>query len=142
MNRTTALVLAGVLALGGAGLAACSSDTTESTSSETSSAMVGENPGTWAPIEVTQSANGTTIDMVVDQAAIFTDIPEGVTVESSDPAVVEASQARTEMDAVYLAGLKAKGPGTATITVLYADQPADEGGASNVVMQFEVNVSQ
>jgi len=141
MKRTTALVLAGVLAVGGAGLAACSSDT-ESTSSETSSEMVGENPSTWAPIEVTQSANGTTIDMVVDQAAIVTDIPEGVTVESSDPAVVEASQARTDGDAVYVAGLTAKAPGTATITVLYADQPADEGGASNVVMQLEVNVAE
>lgn len=141
MKRTSALVLAGALALGGVGLAACSSSDS-ATSSESSSEMVGENPGTWAPIEISQSANGTTIDMVVDQAAIFTENPEGVTVESSDPAVVEASQARTEGDAVYIAGLKAKAPGTATITVLYADQPADEGGASNVVMQFKVNVSE
>lgn len=141
MQRTSALVLAGALALGGVGLAACSSSDS-STPSESSSQMVGENPGTWAPIEITQSTNGTTVEMVVDQAAIFTDIPDSVTVESSDPAVVEASQARTEGDAVYMAGLSAKSPGTATITVLYADQPADEGGASNVVMQFEVSVSE
>lgn len=104
--------------------------------------MVGENPGTWSPVEIGEDANGTTLDMVVDQAARFTYWPEGgAVVESSDPAVVEASQPGTDGDAEFVAGLVAKAPGTATITVLYPDQPADEGGASNVVMEFTVNVT-
>lgn len=140
MKRTSALVLAGALAIGGFGLAACSS-TDSGASSEASTAVVGDNPGTWSPIEISQEANGTTIDMVVDQAGMFTDFPEGAAVESSDPSIVEVSQPRTEGDAVYTAGVVAKAPGTATITVLYPDQPADQGGASNVVMQFEVTVS-
>jgi hypothetical protein len=140
MKRTSALVLAGALALGGFGLAACSSGDSGSTA-EASASVVGDNPGTWTPISIGQDANGTTIDMVVDQAASFTDIPEGSVVESSDPAVVEAMQAGTDGDASYGAGLVAKSEGTATITVLDPTAPADEGGASNVIIQFEVNVT-
>ncbi len=141
MKRTTAFVLAGTLALGGLVLAACSSSDSASEPAA-SEGMVGDNPGTWAPLEITQSANGTTVDMVVDQAAIFPDFPmDGAVLESSDPAVVEVSQPTTEGDAQMGAGMRAVAPGTATITVLYPDQPADQGGASNVVMQFEVNVS-
>ncbi len=141
MNRTSALVLAGALALGGMGLAACSSS--ESTPAESSSAsIVGNDPATWSPIQISQDANGTTIDLVAGQAAVFTDFPEGgAVVESSDPAVVTASQAGSDGDATFTAGLQAQAPGSATITVLYPDEPADQGGASNIVMQFEVNVS-
>ncbi len=140
MKRTSALVLAGALALGGFGLAACSSGDSASTS-EASASMVGDNAGTWTPISIGQDANGTTVDMVVDQTGTFTDIPEGSVVESSDPAVVEASQAGTDGDATFGAGLVAKSAGTATITVLDPTAPADEGGASNVIIQFEVNVT-
>lgn len=141
MKRTSALVLAGAIALGGFGLAACSSTDSGSTA-ESSASVVGDNPGTWTPVSIGLDANGTTVDMVVDQAATFTDLPdETLTVESSDPMVVEASQARTDGDATFGAGLVAKAPGTATITVLDPTEPADEGGASNVIMQFEVNVS-
>lgn len=142
MKRTSALVLAAALALTGVGLAACSSSDSESSSAASEGAMVGESPGTWAPVEIGEDANGTTIDLVVGQAARFTYWPEGdAAVESSDPAVVEASQPRTEGDAQMVAGLVAKAPGTATITVLYPNEPADQGGASNVVMQFTVNVA-
>lgn len=140
MKRTSALVLAGALALGGFGLAACSSGDSGSTA-EASASVVGDNPGTWTPISIGQDANGTTIDMVVDQAATFADIPDGSVVESSDPAVVEAMQGGTDGDATYGAGLVAKSAGTVMITVLDPNAPADEGGASNVIMQFEVNVT-
>lgn len=142
MKRTSALVLAGALALGGVGLAACSSgDSGSAAEASASASVVGDNAGTWTPISIGQEANGTTIDMVVDQTGTFTDIPEGSVVESSDPAVVEASQAGTDGDATYAAGLVAKSPGTAMITVLDPNAPADEGGASNVIIQFEVNVT-
>ena len=140
MKRTSALVLAGALALGGFGLAACSSGDSGS-AAEASASVVGDNPGTWTPISIGQDANGTTIDMVVDQAATFADIPDGSAIESSDPAVVEAMQGGTDGDATYGAGLVAKSAGTAMITVLDPNAPADEGGASNVIMQFEVNVT-
>jgi hypothetical protein len=127
-----------VLAFGGVSLAACSSSSTEE-----SSEMVGGDPGTWAPIEITQSTNGTTVDMVVGQAAIFTDLPDSPTVmvESSDPMVVEASQAEGEGDVTAVAGLVAKGAGTATITVVDTSMAEDAGGASNVIIQFTVNVT-
>jgi len=143
MKRTPALVLAGALALGGIGLAACSSSDAGSPATS-SSAIVGDNPSTWAPLEITQSTNGTTVNMVVDQAAIFTDLPEdpALVVESSDPSVVDVSQAQSSGDAASLAGMVAVGPGTATITVLNPDEPSDQGGASNVIIQFDVTVVQ
>ena len=107
MKHITAVTMTAVLAFGGVSLAACSSSSTEE-----SSEMVGGDPGTWAPIEITQSTNGTTVDMVVGQAAIFTDLPDSPTVmvESSDPMVVEASQAEGEGDVTAVAGLVAERP--------------------------------
>lgn len=138
MKRITALTMTAVLSLGGIALTACSSS-----SSDEAGQMVGEDPGTWAPIEITQSTNGTTVDMVVGQAAIFTDLPDSPTVmvESSDPMVVEASQAEGEGDVTAVAGLVAKGAGTATITVVDTSMAEDAGGASNVIIQFTVNVA-
>ena len=138
MKRITALTMTAVLSLGGIALTACSSS-----SSDEAGQMVGEDPGTWAPIEITQSTNGTTVDMVVGQAAIFTDLPDQPTVmvESSDPMVVEASQAEGSGDVTAVAGLVAKGAGTATITVVDTSMAEDAGGASNVIIQFEVNVA-
>ena len=138
MKRITALTMTAVLSLGGIALTACSSS-----SSDEAGQMVGEDPGTWAPIEITQSTNGTTVDMVVGQAAIFTDLPDQPTVmvESSDPMVVEASQAEGSGDVTAVAGLVAKGAGTATITVVDTSMAEDAGGASNVIIQFEVNVT-
>ena len=138
MKHITAVTMTAVLAFGGVSLAACSSSSTEE-----SNEMVGGDPGTWAPIEITQSTNGTTVDMVVGQAAIFTDLPDSPTVmvESSDPVVVEASQAEGEGDVTAVAGLVAKGAGTATITVVDTSMAEDAGGASNVIIQFTVNVA-
>jgi len=138
VKRITALTMTAVLSLGGIALTACSSS-----SSDEAGQMVGEDPGTWAPIEITQSTNGTTVDMVVGQAAIFTDLPDQPTVmvESSDPMVVEASQAEGSGDVTAVAGLVAKGAGTATITVVDTSMAEDAGGASNVIIQFEVNVT-
>lgn len=133
---------AAVVAMGALALVGCSSSSTPAEGGESAS-MVGGDPGTWTPLQISQNDNGTTIDMVVGQAAIFTDLPDDPTlkVESSDPAVVEASQAEGTGEVTAVAGLVAKAPGTATITALYPDQPADQGGASNVVMTFTVNVS-
>jgi hypothetical protein len=138
MKHITAVTMTAVLAFGGVSLAACSSSSTEEAGQ-----MVGEDPGTWAPIEITQSTNGTTVDMVVGQAAIFTDLPDSPTVmvESSDPMVVEASQAEGEGDVTAVAGLVARGAGTATVTVVDTSMAEDAGGASNVIIQFTVNVS-
>jgi len=138
MKHLTAVTMIAVLAFGGVSLAACSSASTEE-----SSEMVGGDPGTWAPIEITQSTNGTTVDMVVGQAAIFTDLPDSPTVmvESSDPMVVEASQAEGEGEVTAVAGLVAKGEGSATITVVDTSMAEDAGGASNVIIEFTVNVA-
>jgi ABC-type transport system substrate-binding protein len=145
MKRISAVALAGTLALGGIALAGCSSsDSTTEPTAGASETLVGGNPGTWTPLDITQSVNGTTVDMVVGQAGTFSDLPDDptVVVESSDPTIVEASQARTEGDAVYLAGIVAKAPGTATITVKYSDMAEDTAGASNVIEEFTVNVTE
>lgn len=51
-----------------------------------------------------------------------------VMVESSDPMVVEASQAEGEGEVTAVAGLVAKGKGTATITVKDTSIPEESGG--------------
>lgn len=148
MKRITAIALTGTLVLGGVALAACSSSssTPEKSAAATaaaSEATPGDNPGTWTPLDITQSVNGTTVDMVVDQVGIFTDLPndEGIVVESSDPSIVQADAPEGDGAITASAAVIAKAPGTATITVKYADEADDQGGASNVVMQFEVNVA-
>ena len=105
--------------------------------------MVGGDAGAWAPIKIAPSTHGTTVEMVVGQAAIFADFPDSPTVmvESSDAMVVEASHAGGEGDVTFVAGLIARGEGTATITVKGTSMPEDQGGASNVVTQFTVNVA-
>ena len=55
--------------------------------------------------------------------------------------VVEASHAEGEGAVTFVAGLIARGEGTATITVKGTSMPEDQGGASNVVTQFTVNVA-
>jgi len=136
MKRAFLASLSAVVAVGVVSLAGCGGSSSDST-------MTGDNPGTWAPLEITQSANGTTLDMVVDQAAIFTDLPDSptVVVESSDSAVVEASQAEGEGEVTAVAGLIARSAGTSTITVKDTSMPEDAGGASNVIMEFTVNVT-
>ena len=57
------------------------------------------------------------------------------------PPAFPAVQGGTDGDATYGPGLVAKSAGTATITVIDPTAPADEGGASNVIIQFEVNVT-
>jgi len=143
VKHVAAIGLATTLALGGLTLAACGNSSSEDMNTTESSEMVGGNPGTWAPLEITQSTNGTTVDMVVDQAAIFTDLPDSPTilVESSDPAVVEASQAEGEGEVTAVAGLVARNAGSATITVVDTSMPEESGGASNIIIQFSVNVT-
>jgi len=137
MKRPLLSLLGAVAAVGALTLAGCGGASSDSR-------MAGDNPGTWAPLDITQSANGTTVDMVVDQAAIFTDLPDSptVVVESSDPAVVEASQAEGTGEITAAAGLIARGAGTSTITVKDTSMPEESGGASNVIMEFTVNVTQ
>lgn len=55
--------------------------------------------------------------------------------------VVEASHAESEGAVTSVAGLIARGEGTATITVKGTSMPEDQGGSSNVVIPLTVNVA-
>lgn len=157
MKRTTSTVLAiaAVGAVGIAVLAGCSSgssspaDSTASAaaasaapSSDPSGAMVGTDPGTWAPVEITQDMNGQAISLVVGQNATFSGLPADdannrIVIESSNPKAVEPTQQGTENGVTTVAGLTAVGPGASRIVVFDGDTN-DNGG--QVIAQYIVQV--
>ena len=96
-----------------------------------------------SPAATPASEASSTRAMLDRVTVIFTDLPAepSIMVESSDPMIVEASQAEGSGDVTATAGLVARGAGTATISVVDTAMPADAGGASNVIIQFTVNVS-
>lgn len=142
--RTRALLLASVAGLTVLALSACSSSSSSSSSATSAApAPVGTSAATWTPLDITQAANGTTLAMVVDQVGVFTETPQdtGWEIQTSDPAIVAVEQAEGSGTVTASPAIIAKAPGTAKITMLYPDQPADQGGASNIVMEFTVEVS-
>lgn len=153
MNSTRAkrILATGIVSgLAVALLAACGSSTDNSgetpapTQSATSEApIVGGDPGTWAPVEVTTEDNGKTFEMVPNQAANFVNFPpaaNGYYVTSSDDAVVAGVNAADE---TTTPGFTAVAPGSATVTLWDGDPNAtDEAKKGQPIAEVTVEVSE
>lgn len=106
--------------------------------------MAGDDPATWSPVNITMADNGSTLLLVPNQRAIFTDLPADdatntITLETSDPVVVEVVQREETEDSASVPGLIAVSAGEATITV-FDGYPAD--GDAEVVMTVNITVSE
>lgn len=158
-SKTRAITIASV-GLAAAGLlAACggSSETAASGSVAASSAvgttaptaaaspsasLVGGDPGTWSPVNITQNMNGTKVKIVVGQAAIFTDLPPNdatntIIVRAKPKGVVQVTQQGITDGVSSNAGFVGIAPGKTTVTV-YDGKPKDPG--TQVIMKFTVRV--
>lgn len=102
--------------------------------------MVGGDPATWSPVEVTAEMNGQTIDLVQGQAANFVQLPESkagyFVVSSNDSAVT----GRPAPDATTVPGFQAVGVGEATV-VLYDGDPESADGAAAII-EVKVKVTE
>lgn len=101
---------------------------------------VGGDPGTWTPLTITTADNGSTIDMVVGQVALFEDLPmndgEDLNFVADPTGIVTIERAEGDPNGVSASpAVIAKAPGTTTVTVSY-----DE--ANQVVMAITVNVTE
>ena len=148
---------AGAIAVAAAGalLAGCSSDSsttdaaataaattaaTDAASPSASSAMVGGDPSTWAPVEVTMDMNGQVIGLKVGQAVNFVDIPElqNLNIMNSNPAAIEVALPTDEGGVQTGAGAQAVGPGASHV-IIGDGFPAD--GPFEPVAQFIFQVT-
>lgn len=153
MKRTTSTALA-IAAIGTASialLAGCSSSSTSSASdagassaasTSASESMVGTDPSSWAPVEISPDQNGQVIELMVGQSATFLGLPADdasnrIVIESSNPLAVEPTQQGTEGGVTTAAGLTAVGTGASHILVFDGD-PNDNGG--EVINQYIVQV--
>lgn len=99
-------------------------------------AMVGGDPGTWAPIELTTDMNGKTIELVSGQAATWPNLPGDLTsyrVETTDDKVAMPMQPANVNGSATVPGVVGGAQGTATVTLV--------DGESNKVTEFTVSVS-
>lgn len=134
-------------------LSACGSEsgsqtatTTPSQSATSEEPIVGGNPGTWAPVEVSADMNGKTIELVPEQTANFVGFPKaanGSYVVSSDEMVVAGSNA---LDETTVPGFRAVGVGSATVTLWDGDPNATDAATKGqpvaevtVVVEAEAN---
>ena len=118
----TAAALAASAVLGVAVLAGCSSssDSTDSAGSTdtAASAEAGGSTEMLPPVIITEDQSSATckvgdfLDIIVPE-----DMLAGTTVDSSDPALVEVTQARQEGDALFNPGGTCLGAGEATLTL-------------------------
>ena len=88
-----------------------------------SGGMVGGDPATWTPVEVTPEMNGQTVEMAIGQAGLFRGFDSAglVVVSSSDMAVVVPLQPSDDGTVQTAAGFQAVAAGTATVTVSAAN---------------------
>lgn len=140
-----ALVAAGIAGLAMTLVACGGGDAPSETTAST--VIIGASPAAWTPVEVTPSMNGATLKMVVGESAVFGGLPvvddlNQITVQTSDPSVVEPVQPGTQGGVTTGAGFAATGVGAAEVTVINPAAPAAQGGASNVLMTLKVVVSQ
>ena len=144
-RRQASLVIAAVVA--SLTLAACGGGDADSTATPTaaptptSTALVGGDPSTWAPVEVTMDMNGQVIDLVVGQAVNFTDLPElaNPNVGTSAPLVIEPHNPTDDGSMQTGAGVQAVGVGGANV-IVWDGFPAD--GAAEPVFQVNFRVKE
>ena len=158
MTRMRAMTMGGALLATTALLAACGGG--DSTSEPAASApgaasmaasapaasaepsgLVGGDPSTWSPVQVTMDMNGQVIDLVVGQAVLFPDLPEveNLNIETSDPAVIEAFLPTDDGTMQTAAGLRAVGVGASHV-ILVDGFPAD--GPAEPIAQFVFQVTE
>lgn len=147
-NRFAAGAIAVVAA--GALLAGCSSDTestdaaataaataatTDAASPAASEQMVGGDPSSWAPVEVTMDMNGQVIDLYVGQAVNFVDVPElpNLNILNSNAASIETFLPTDDGTMQTIAGAQAVGVGASHV-IIGDGFPAD--GPFEPVAQF------
>lgn len=155
ISKTRAAVLVAAAVVLPISLAACSSSSSSdaaasaaateaapAASATSSEQMVGGDPSTWSPVQLTLDQNGQTIDLKVGQVAIINGLPVNddankINVTSSDEAVVapHSGDGTTENS-----GFQAAAPGTAQIIVMDED-PSGKNEAQPVV-QYTVNVTE
>ena len=124
-------------------LAACGESTgtdpaSSSASASPSESMLGGDPATWSPLEVTLEQNGDTFPAVPNQVGLFIDLPEsktGYTVVSSDEAIVRPMSSADETTA---AGWQAVALGSADVTVY--DKNPDENTDAQPIITITVSV--
>ena len=160
MRMTKSGIAVAVIGLTAAGmLAACSSSSSgdasasaslptalptalPSTSVAPSPSLVGGDPSTWAPVNITQADNGTKIKLVVGQNAIFTDLPQNdanttVIVRAKPKGIVRVVQQTNENGVATNAGFQAIATGKTIVTV-YDGKPKNKN--TKVIMKFTVRV--
>lgn len=149
-NRFAAGAIA--IAASSALLAGCSSDSsstdaaataaamTDAASPAASDAMVGGDPSTWAPVEVTMDMNGQVIPLKVGQAVNFVDLPElpNLNILNSNSAAIEVALPTDGGGVQTGAGAQAVGPGASHV-IIGDGFPAD--GPFEPVAQFIFQVT-
>ncbi|HBJ73181.1 MAG TPA: hypothetical protein DDY88_05645 [Actinobacteria bacterium] len=123
LTKTTVPAFA-VIALLALGISACSSsepsDTASTasatpTASPSASELVGGDPSTWSPVQVTADDDGSTQSLVVGQAVIFEGFREGSVFDSSDPLVFTATAAQGDGESGTVAGGQALAAGISEV---------------------------
>lgn len=142
-TKTSVAVTIAAAALLPFALAACSSssDANKSASPVASSGMVGGDPGTWSPVQLTMDDNGKTVDLVVGQAVIINGLPANddankIVVKSDNEAVAMPMQGDGKTTNY---GFTAAGEGTAQV-IVWDEDPNGKLEAQPVV-QYTVNVT-
>lgn len=107
-----------------------------------SPSLVGGDPSTWAPVNITQADNGTKVKLVVGQNAIFTDLPQNdanttVIVRAKPKGVVRVTQQTNDNGTATNAGFQAIATGKTIVTV-YDGKPKDKN--TKVIMKITVRV--
>lgn len=114
----TAAALASAAVLGVAVLAGCSSSSDSGSTDTAASAEAGGSTEMLPPVIITEDQSSATckvgdfLDIIVAEDKLA-----GTTVDSSDPALVEVTQARQEGDAIFNPGGTCLAAGEATLTL-------------------------
>jgi len=154
-----ALALASAVALGAGILAGCSSSGSDQPSALSSTAalpstgvtaqalpsaapsasVIGGDPSTWTPVDLSQANDGGKVKLVVGQAALFTDLPPNgkkkVIVRAKPKGVVTV----TQQSDTTVAGLQAAAPGKVTVNV-WQGQPKAKN--AKILYSFTVKVTE
>jgi hypothetical protein len=113
-----------------------------SPSAEPTTPVIGGDPGTWSPVEITQDMNGTKVKIVVGQAAYFSDLPANdatntIILRAKPKGIVKISQQGTKGGVETAAGFVGLTKGKTTVTV-YDGKPKDPN--TQVVEVIKVKV--
>lgn len=154
-----ALALVSAVALGAGVLAGCSSSGSDEPSALSSTAVlpstgvtasalpsaapsasvIGGDPSTWTPVDLSAANDGGKVKLVVGQNAVFTDLPPNgkkvVVVRAKPKGVVTVTQQSDTNNA----GLQAIAPGKATVNVWRGKPKAKN---SKILYSFTVKVTE